>query len=57
MANGDGSDRRIVIIEKSKNPRNITKEFIIDSKVKYYSNESAWMTRKIFVEILTRFRQ
>lgn len=53
--NGDGSDIRTHLIGKSKRPKGITGEDYDVNKIKYHQSENAWMTSKIFEEIMIEF--
>jgi len=55
--NGDGSDRELVLIGKSAKPRGTDRAFWIDNGVRYFANESAWMTGPIFTTLLKEFDQ
>ena len=55
MMNGDGSYRKVVIIGKTKSPRNITPEFWKEFDIEYFSNKKSWMLREIFTKFLLDF--
>jgi DDE superfamily endonuclease len=55
MVNGTGSYRKIVMIGKSKSPRNTSNEFWASHGIRYFSNATAWMTREIFQQLLIEF--
>ena len=55
MVNGDGFYKEIILIGKSKTPRNTNRAFFESNRTKYYNNDSAWMTREIFEDILLDF--
>ena len=50
--NGDGSDRNIYMIGKSKSPRGTSPELFQQHGIQYFSNKSAWMTSEIFTVIV-----
>ena len=53
LTNADGSDRKLIIIGKSKNPRAFrnTKSLPLS----YYSQTNAWMDSTIFEKIMNEF--
>lgn len=53
--NADGSSRDIVLIGKSKTPRNTCADFWLQNGLSYYSNQSAWMDSTIFNKLLLDF--
>jgi hypothetical protein len=53
--NGDGSERSVWVIGKSKTPRGFSEDFLRENNVKYFYNKTAWMTKTIFAKILKEF--
>ena len=53
--NGDGSDRSLVMVGKSKTPRGTSSSFWDEKGIEYHHNESAWMTRELFSTLLKKF--
>ncbi|XP_065314873.1 jerky protein homolog-like [Gordionus sp. m RMFG-2023] len=49
IINGDGSDKKLYVVGKFKNPRCYKNKKL---PVKYYSNKSSWMTTSTFEDIL-----
>lgn len=58
LTNSDGSDRKIIVIGKSKNPRCFKekgKQKVLP--VKYYNQQNAWINASIFEDILENFNK
>jgi hypothetical protein len=53
--NGDGTNSSIVLIGKSKNPHGTNMDFWRRQGIRYFSNSTAWMTKTIFLTLLSDF--
>jgi hypothetical protein len=55
IVNSDGSERKLVVIRKSKSPKGTSPEFRENHGIKYFYNKKAWMNFSIFLDILKSF--
>lgn len=55
LINGDGSDMKIVMIGKSKTPRNTGPAFWKEHGISYYHNQRACMDQEIFDDFLGKW--
>lgn len=55
ITNADGSDRKAIMIGRSKKPQAFRR--ITSKPIDYYNQSNAWMNSKIFAEIVKKFNE